>query len=93
VTGLSAPTGNLRPIVVVERGATVTEVPPWEAACAVFDLALRLGGTLTGEHGVGILKREWLRQELGKDSLALQRASDPLVSGRCDRPRRARHRR
>ena len=64
------------------EAATVTEGPRWEAACAVFDLALRLGGTLTGEHGVGILKRAWLRQELGEGSLALQRGIkavfDPL---------------
>ena len=64
--------GNLHPIVVVERGGTVTEGPPWEAACAVFDLALALGGTLTGEHGVGLLKRTWLRRELGDDSISLQ---------------------
>nr|WP_276612143.1 FAD-linked oxidase C-terminal domain-containing protein [Kineococcus vitellinus] len=64
--------GNLHPIVVVERGASVTEGPPWEASCAVFELALRLGGTLTGEHGVGLLKRTWLREEVGEDSLALQ---------------------
>lgn len=74
--------GNLHPVVVVERGGTVTEGPPWEAACAVFDLALGLGGTLTGEHGVGLLKRTWLRRELGDDSLALQHAVkaafDPL---------------
>jgi glycolate oxidase len=35
--------------------------------------ALRLGGTLTGEHGVGLLKRRWLGEELGDDQLALQR--------------------
>lgn len=74
--------GNLHPIVVVERGGTVTEGPAWEAACAVFDLALGLGGTLTGEHGVGLLKRTWLARELGEDSLALQRGIkavfDPL---------------
>lgn len=74
--------GNLHPIVVVERGGTVTEGPAWDAACAVFDLALTLGGTLTGEHGVGSLKRTWLRQELGEDSLDLQRqikaVFDPL---------------
>ena len=64
--------GNLHPIVVVERGGTVTEGPPWDAACAVFDLALALGGTLTGEHGVGLLKRTWLRRELGDDSISLQ---------------------
>ncbi|WP_432524617.1 FAD-binding oxidoreductase [Kineococcus sp. SYSU DK006] len=64
--------GNLHPVVVVERGASVTQGPAWEASCAVFELALRLGGTLTGEHGVGLLKRAWLREELGEDSLALQ---------------------
>lgn len=74
--------GNLHPVVVVERGTPVTEGAPWEAACAVFDLALALGGTLTGEHGVGLLKRTWLHRELGEDSLALQRGIkavfDPL---------------
>ena len=64
--------GNLHPVIVVERGGTVTEGPAWDAACAVFELALHLGGTLTGEHGVGLLKRTWLRRELGDDSLALQ---------------------
>ena len=47
-----------------------------------MDLGLRLGGTITGEHGVGVLKREWLARELGDDSLALHRALkgvfDPL---------------
>jgi len=74
--------GNLHPIVVVPFGESVTEGPAWEAAGAVFTLALGLGGTLTGEHGVGILKRAWLREELGEDSLDLQRAVkavfDPL---------------
>ena len=32
------------------------------AAEAVFALALELGGTVSGEHGVGALKREWARR-------------------------------
>lgn len=44
--------------------------------------ALALGGTITGEHGVGTLKRAFLRKQLGEDVLALQRriklAFDPL---------------
>jgi glycolate oxidase subunit GlcD len=37
-----------------------------EAACEeLFDLALRLGGTITGEHGVGLLKRSHLADQLG----------------------------
>jgi glycolate oxidase len=53
---------------------TGEEVPAevWRAAGELFAAALRLGGTLTGEHGVGILKRRWLRDELGDDSYGLQ---------------------
>ena len=39
----------------------------------MFTAALALGGTLTGEHGVGILKRRWLRRELGDEQFELQR--------------------
>jgi glycolate oxidase len=54
----------------------------WAAADELFLAALRLGGTLTGEHGIGILKRRWLRDELGDDQLDLQQrvkaVFDPL---------------
>ncbi len=33
----------------------------------IFRTALSLGGTVSGEHGVGVLKREWMRTELGED--------------------------
>ena len=39
---------------------------PQTAFDAIMRLALELGGTITGEHGVGLLKREWLRTELGE---------------------------
>lgn len=89
--------GNLHPNFVIDTpgvGAAVTggpagvpdhtDVPDhiWAAADEMFLDCLRLGGTLTGEHGVGILKKRWLRDELGDDSLALQRqikqVFDPL---------------
>jgi len=62
--------GNLHPNFVFPG----TEVPAhvWEAADELFQACLRLGGTLTGEHGVGLLKRRWLRQELGDDQVDLQ---------------------
>jgi len=54
----------------------------WTAAGELFAAALRLGGTLTGEHGVGLLKRNWLRDELGDDQFDIQRqikaVFDPL---------------
>lgn len=75
--GITIPTvahagdGNLHPNFLIEG----TEVPDhiWDAAGELFSAALELGGTLTGEHGVGILKRRWLGEELGADQLDLQR--------------------
>ncbi|GAA0913642.1 FAD-binding oxidoreductase [Nonomuraea longicatena] len=57
--------GNLHPVFVFEHGTV--EPPPevWAATDEVFTHALSLGGTLTGEHGVGVLKRRWLDMEAG----------------------------
>jgi glycolate oxidase len=69
-TAAHAGDGNLHPNFVF-AGA---EVPDhiWAAADMLFQTAISLGGTLTGEHGVGILKRRWLRGELGDDQFDLQ---------------------
>ncbi len=63
--------GNLHPIFVY--GTEEIPQSTWKSADEIFQLALRLGGTLTGEHGVGVLKRQWLGDELGTDNLSLQR--------------------
>lgn len=67
--------GNLHPIIVVPRAGS-DELPAGAIAAAdrIFALALVLGGTITAEHGVGRLKREWARQELGPEVHALQLA-------------------
>jgi glycolate oxidase len=78
--------GNLHPNFVFSAPEVDghVDVPDhiWAAADEMFLDCLRLGGTLTGEHGVGILKKRWLGDELGADSLALQqqikRVFDPL---------------
>ncbi|MEU5544011.1 FAD-linked oxidase C-terminal domain-containing protein [Streptomyces sioyaensis] len=48
----------------------------------IMALGLQLGGTITGEHGVGVLKKEWLARELGPVGVELQRGIkqvfDPL---------------
>ncbi|MFF2246191.1 FAD-binding oxidoreductase [Arthrobacter sp. NPDC058130] len=66
--------GNLHPMIVVAPGESITEGPAKAALADMFHLAQRLGGTLTGEHGVGLLKREWIREELGATSLDIQHA-------------------
>jgi glycolate oxidase len=72
-TMVHAGDGNLHPILVLEQGRELDD-HIWATAGEVFTTALELGGTLTGEHGVGLLKRRWLRDELGDDVLALQHA-------------------
>ena len=84
--------GNLHPNFIVDGPV----VPPhvWRAADDLFRSALRLGGTLTGEHGIGVLKSRWLAEELGEDQWDLQerivRAFDPagiLNPGKVFAPR------
>ncbi|MFL6137812.1 MAG: FAD-binding oxidoreductase [Frankiaceae bacterium] len=75
--------GNLHPVFVMP-GPRGVEVPAevWAAADEVFRAALALGGTITGEHGVGALKLPWLASELGETTLGVHRAIkaalDPL---------------
>ncbi|AZZ52210.1 FAD-binding oxidoreductase [Rathayibacter festucae] len=66
--------GNLHPIIRLRDDSEQSRRQADAAAEAVFALALELGGTVSGEHGVGALKREWARRELGPDVVALQRA-------------------
>lgn len=65
--------GNLHPIIVLADDQGIDSGPAKKALDAMFWSAHRLGGTLTGEHGVGVLKRDWLLPELGEESLRLQR--------------------
>ena len=89
--GLAIPTvahagdGNLHPNFVFtpdpgQEGGVPAVV--WQAADEMFLAAVRLGGTLTGEHGIGILKKRWLVNELGQDQFDLQQqvkaVFDPL---------------
>jgi glycolate oxidase len=65
--------GNMHPTVVFDRDDPAAEARALEAFGAVMNLGLALGGTITGEHGIGKLKSRWLEQELGPVGLALQR--------------------
>ena len=66
--------GNLHPTILTdERDAA--EMHRVELALKeIVDAALALGGTITGEHGVGIAKKPFLKQQLGENSHALLQA-------------------
>jgi glycolate oxidase len=63
--------GNFHPLVVFDRGSEEAVARAESAFGDVMDVALSLGGTITGEHGIGTLKRPWLASQLGGDVLAL----------------------
>jgi glycolate oxidase len=73
--------GNVHPVLVVPRDDD-GETKVWAAADRIFGSALDLGGTVSGEHGIGRLKRRWLAEEVGEVSIDVQRsikrALDPL---------------
>jgi glycolate oxidase len=65
--------GNLHPTFLAdERNADEME-RVHRALDAIVTKTLALGGTITGEHGVGLAKKAWLRQQLGDSSLELMR--------------------
>jgi len=65
--------GNMHPTVIFPPGDEAAERRAVRAFEAIMGLGLALGGTITGEHGVGMLKRDWLGRELGEANLGLQR--------------------
>ena len=69
--------GNVHPIISCPGDLHDLDALPPEVTAAgddLFALALRLGGTVTGEHGVGTLKRDWMARELGPDALRVHRS-------------------
>jgi len=66
--------GNLHPLLVTPAGDDTARLQAQAAFEELLDAAIALGGTVTGEHGVGILKRDGMRRELDPGSLALQSA-------------------
>jgi glycolate oxidase len=74
--------GNLHPTFLCDE-RNKEEIERVHAAFReIFEKAIALGGTITGEHGVGLAKKEFLEKFAGRMSLdvmrALKRALDPL---------------
>ncbi len=73
--------GNMHPNVVFDQDDPDQAARAQRAFDEIMAVGLELGGTITGEHGVGVLKMEWLVKEIGPVAVdvhrAIKRALDP----------------
>jgi glycolate oxidase len=74
--------GNLHPNILCDRRDPEQMRRVRVAAREIFEAAVAVGGTLSGEHGIGLLKKQFLELDLGTEAIALMRriknAVDPL---------------
>jgi glycolate oxidase len=73
--------GNLHPTLMLPDLTDATRAVAMRAADRINRAAMALGGTITGEHGIGVLKRRWLPEQsgavAGEVSTAVKAALDP----------------
>lgn len=65
--------GNLHPNILCDRGDAQEIARVRVAAREIFEAAVALGGTLSGEHGIGVLKKQFMELDLGPDALEVMR--------------------
>jgi glycolate oxidase len=74
--------GNLHPNILCDRSDPEEMRRVREAAREIFEAAVDLGGTLSGEHGIGLLKKQFMEMDVGPEALrvmrAIKTAIDPL---------------
>jgi glycolate oxidase len=61
--------GNLHPVLVLDDTEQATRDHAIAVAKMICAAALAYGGTVTGEHGVGMLKRDWLAAQLDETAI------------------------
>ncbi|MFN8089164.1 MAG: FAD-linked oxidase C-terminal domain-containing protein [Mycobacterium sp.] len=65
--------GNTHPLIVFDPNDAAMTGRAELAFGEIMDLAVSLGGTITGEHGVGRLKKPWLAGQIGPEAMELNR--------------------
>jgi glycolate oxidase len=74
--------GNLHPNILCDKTDKEEMARVAIAAREIFEATVELGGTLSGEHGIGLLKKQFMELDVGAEALAVMRAIkaaiDPL---------------
>ena len=66
--------GNLHPNIMTDKRNKEEMERVSQAIDELFARALALGGTLSGEHGIGFMKAAYVLQELGRDGYLAQKS-------------------
>ena len=73
--------GNLHPTILCDRRDAEEFARVEKAVDEIFNVALSLGGTLSGEHGIGTAKAKWMEKETSRGTILfsqrLRKALDP----------------
>jgi len=73
--------GNLHPTILTDESNKEEMERVHKAVDEIFKIAIELGGTLSGEHGIGIAKAKYMEWEFGKEGIAvmqkIKNALDP----------------
>jgi glycolate oxidase len=73
--------GNMHPNILTDERNAEEMARVEKAIDEMFEAALALGGTLSGEHGIGLIKRKYMAWQFGEEGLAfmrsIKRAVDP----------------
>ncbi|WP_172371689.1 FAD-binding oxidoreductase [Sporosarcina jiandibaonis] len=65
--------GNLHPNIIADQRDEEEMHRVEQAVEEIFEAAVSLGGTLSGEHGIGLMKSPFMEMELGKDGLHMMK--------------------
>ena len=75
--------GNLHPTFLTDERDEEEMKRVHQALDLIVSKTLSLGGTITGEHGVGLAKKMWLRDQLGDASLNLMKKFKETIDPDC----------
>lgn len=65
--------GNLHPNIICDKSDKEEMKRVEQAVAEIFSVAIELGGTLSGEHGIGIMKAPFMEMELGRTGLDMMK--------------------
>jgi len=60
--------GNINPTIVTNLNQEINVQKTRQVLSDISDLTQRLGGSLSGQHGMGLVKKEFLKPEINKSS-------------------------